>query len=305
MSAKRLKMDESLEFYVKITQPQSFKSLVDILSNILTEVDFKIEKTDTFEGIAVDSIDSSQVCLVSARVACKVILNQTEDESQNTGVFCLILKTFASCLRAIPSHYFIDLSRRMGDTDVTMSGYEPTIKTSSSTFTMRTIAREKHECGLDSLDYRYTISLDLQLFRGIVKNCKDLNSHDLTIEIKEPRVNDDTLLKHTYVNIQSDSDEVSSKYAFHSITELSEGNIIVIKTAEERTNPSDQQSEIHDDLITIVNSRYDVNFLSLFMKSMDRQSLTMRLSPDKPLLLEYCLGGGSSYIRFVLAMKAD
>ena len=43
--------------------------------------------------------------------------------------------------------------------------------------------------------------------------------------------------------------------------------------------------------------------LNFFLKSMERQIITMKLSQDKPLIVHYPLGADKSYICFVLAPK--
>ena len=52
-----------------------------------------------------------------------------------------------------------------------------------------------------------------------------------------------------------------------------------------------------------VLGQFSASYLNLFLKSMERQIITMKLSQDRPLLVHYPLGADKSYICFVLAPK--
>ena len=49
---------------------------------------------------------------------------------------------------------------------------------------------------------------------------------------------------------------------------------------------------------------FTAKYIASFVKSMERQIITMRLKAKIPLLLYYPLGSDSSHITFVLAPKA-
>lgn len=54
------------------------------------------------------------------------------------------------------------------------------------------------------------------------------------------------------------------------------------------------------------SNRFATSYLSKFIRSMERQIVTMRLSKDLPLILHFPLGGESeSYVCFVLAAKME
>lgn len=54
------------------------------------------------------------------------------------------------------------------------------------------------------------------------------------------------------------------------------------------------------------SDKFATSYLSKFIRSMDRQVVTMRLSKDLPLILFFPLGGdANSYVCFILAAKTD
>ena len=59
-----------------------------------------------------------------------------------------------------------------------------------------------------------------------------------------------------------------------------------------------------DELTVLYSAQFAVDYLFLFVKGMDRSGITLRLSPGKPLVLDYPLGcSKTDYVRFVLAPK--
>ena len=60
-----------------------------------------------------------------------------------------------------------------------------------------------------------------------------------------------------------------------------------------------------DNMVVKYEERYSAQYLNFFLKSMERQIITMKLSADQPLIIHYPLGADRSYICFVLAPKAE
>ena len=50
---------------------------------------------------------------------------------------------------------------------------------------------------------------------------------------------------------------------------------------------------------------FSTDYLSMFVKGMDKNTINIRLSRKKPLLLNYLLDGDRSMICFVLAPRDD
>ena len=58
-----------------------------------------------------------------------------------------------------------------------------------------------------------------------------------------------------------------------------------------------------DDLDTKYDEMFAANQLATFLKSIDRQSITLRHEKDAPLVINHLLSGGESFVCLVLAQK--
>ena len=81
------------------------------------------------------------------------------------------------------------------------------------------------------------------------------------------------------------------------------GTRLCIKVSESIAGDYDTLPS-EDELTTLYSAAFAVDYLFLFVKGMDRSGITLRLSPGKPLVLDYPLGcSKTDYVRFVLAPK--
>lgn len=287
-------------FRLTFTNPQGLKQLTEIVGNILTECHFQVHtgKNGGFEGIVVESIDSKMVCMITARLACRA--------EGKDGVFCVKMSTLNTLLRSVQPHYCLDVTRVEGSPEVDIHAYETSSTACRSRFSMRTLAKEMHDVKLDDIDYEYTVEIDLTTLRQIVKMARDLKASVMRFTVEEPVKEQDA--RHTYLKVSADGDDADMLHCFHSVTEWEEqdsgndggsGNV-VIRTADDA-----EAGTSGGELAMKYSERFSTDYLSYFLKSMERHPLTMRLSSNKPLILHYPLGSNESSICFVLAPKAD
>ena len=288
-------------FKLTFTNPQSLKTLVDIVSNILAECHFQVctGNDGPFVGILIESIDNKQVCMITARLACQA--EGAED------VFCVKMSTLNTLLRSVQPHCCVDVSRADGSPDVSICAYETSPSECRSRFSLRTLAKEPDSVHLDDIDYEYTVEIDLVALRQYVKMAKDIKAEVMEFVVEEPRAQH-TEARHTYLKVSAGADDVQMLHCFHSVTEAApdEGAPpnVTIRTDACRggATPDVGASE---NLRVCYRERFSVDYLGYFMKSMERHHLTMRLSSGKPLILQYPLGNEESYIRFVLAPRSE
>lgn len=119
--------------------------------------------------------------------------------------------------------------------------------------------------------------------------------------VKEPADHKTGVLRTTFT-ISSRGDATQA-HNFHSATvaEGSASETYVIRAATDSTAPDSTD----DDAVTVYSDAFSAQYLNLFLKSMERQIITMKLSQDKPLIVHYPLGADRSYICFVLAPKTS
>ena len=139
----------------------ALRTLIDVVSNVIGRVNIKIVNTDEFTGISVDSIDSKRVCLIAAKLMCKLESDTTGDE---VASFCVDTNTLCTCLRSVSPHYSIDIERTRDSEEIILRSYGSSATTTrrSSSYPLRTTA---------------TRSADLYVRRGLRLRCRDRQEH--------------------------------------------------------------------------------------------------------------------------------
>ena len=278
-------------FHATFDQTQPLRVLIEVISNILHRVDVQVIKDDKFEGIHIESIDPKHVCLIVARLGCTVT------RIDSPCKFCVDTNTFNTCLKSVNSHYSLDIKNDMDSSDLIMHAYETISNNYTTHFSVPTLVSDPENVKLSDLEYDYTIEIDLTTLRTIVKNTIALRGNDVTFSVEEPC--EQTPYKYTILTITTDGN-AKQKHQFHSITEKKGGGTCVIRTEEGTIEPPE-----HSKFEVKYSETFSAMYLNHFLKSMERQIITMRLSVNKPLILNYPLGSEDSFICFVLAPKAQ
>ena len=297
--AKRQKVEVSnkLEWRVTFDQTQGLRTLVEVVGNILTRVNFRItydSKRQT-HFLCIDSIDPQHVCMIQARLICEKTINLDQDVD-----FCVDSNILNLILKNIPTHYSIDLEKYSDSPDISIKSYETLSNSHHTQFDIPTLVDDSETMQLSDMSYKYTIEIDLGTLRQIVKMSMSLRSNQLEFTVKEPIDRNNGVSRTTFM-IGSKGDATQA-HSFHSAT-VAEGDdqdTYVIRAATDSTAPdgaSDGSTQI------VYSDAFSAQYLSFWLKSMERQIITMKLSQDKPLIVHYPLGADKSYICFVLAPK--
>ncbi len=296
--AKRRKLSDTLEWRVTFDQTQGLRTLVEVVGNILTRVNFRI----TFDTrrqthfLCIDSIDPQHVCMIQARLICEKTFNLDGDVD-----FCVDSNILNLILKNVPSHYSLDLEKHSGSADIQLNAYETLSNSHHTNFLLPTLVDDSETMQLTDMSYKYTIEIDLGTLRQIVKMSMSLRAQQLDFMVKEPSNKHAGVLRTTFT-IASHGDATQS-HNFHSATvaEGEESENYVIRAATDSTAPDDGS----DNTQIVYKDAFSAQYLSFFLKSMERQIITMKLSQDKPLIVHYPLGADKSYICFVLAPKTS
>lgn len=299
---KKMRIDEKsskLEWRVTFDQTQGLRTLVEVVGNILTRINFRItydEKRDTY-CLCIDSIDPQHVCMIQARLVCEKTVNVNHEID-----FCVDSNILNLILKSVPSHYSLDLEKHSDSADVRICAYETLSNSHFTNFELPTLVDDSETMQLTDMSYKYTIEIDLGTLRQIVKMSMSLRANQMDFSVREPSDNTARVLRTTFT-ISSHGDATQS-HNFHSAT-VAQGlsnDTYVIRAATDSTAPE----SIDDDKTTVVyKDAFSAQYLNLFLKSMERQIITMKLSQDKPLIVHYPLGADRSYICFVLAPKTS
>lgn len=302
------------EWTLTFHQTHAFRTLIDVVANIIGRVNVKIKKGDDddgFAGISVESIDPKRVCLIAAKLACDV----TAEDLEPDMCFCVDTQTLGTCLRSASPNYSIDISKTRESDEIVLRTYETICSSYISHFRLPTLAHDDEVVKLTGIDYNYVIEFDLGTLRSIVRNCIALKGENVTLQVEEPKT-EDKQYQTTRLTIRSEGN-AEQVHVFTSRTARSEiqetpdkenagHEPVIIKTiTSDDAAGDDDVNGAFVDMKSLYKETFSASYLNLFMKNMDRTCITMRLAPNKPLVLSYPLGVEQSNICFVLAAKVD
>lgn len=298
-----MKRDEN--FRLTFTHPQTFKSLVEISCNVLKEIEFYIEKSEGFTGVNIETMDTKQVCMVIGRVECDVQIDEQQPLEEKMS-FRVKADTLLTCIRALPHNYVLSIFQYSKESDIMIYSSPLECEQDSTCdeliFKMPTLVSGENAPPLSDLAYKYTVNMDLATMRQDVKLCKEINAEDITMEIwhkkDDPHVANENNIPASHFVMKANG-KIEYKRSFLSMNtvtnnqvEDNEGNVPVAACED-------------DEYIISCSEKFSVEYLNLFMKSMDRSTVNLRLSRQKPLLLNYSLDGQKSVVCFVLAPRDD
>ncbi len=312
--SKRRKTVIRAAWSICFAQSSTLKTFLENIANLLTECNFEVICNAEFQGLIVERLDNSRVCLVQARISGQVTL-ATQGVRHS---FCLRMSNLLSCLRNAHPCHFVDIWSPEGSTDVVMRVHEPQVSSYTPTFTLRTLAvLDEADDMMPTMEYELFVEIDLTTFQSVMKTAKNHKADTASICVYglRSRAPEDTDPIINYFVISYAGDEVSSQFPFQSSTEhLAPGGgggaggvdePMVIRASTSVTEDYDGLPP-EDELISIYNGIFSVEYLFLATRSMERHVLTLRLGRGKPLLIEFPLGSGKTdYLRCVLAPKFD
>lgn len=297
--SKRRKTDNVREennkdmiFSLFFTRPNILKSMVDIGKDVFKELTFEICKTPEFSGINIKSIDTKQVCMINSRVECDVNIND-ECRECNKISFCIKLNTFHTCLKSFPCNHNIRLEMFKGSSDIFMRSFSSEALSNNTgeeiKLQIATLLDTQDSIGdIGMLDYEYFIDIELSAIKRVAKICKDFKAEDICFEIIEE------LDGETFFAIRASGDDVSNfEQRFASLGDSKRGI----------TN--DKKSTTCTPSKVICSEKYSTEYINMFLKSMDKNTISIKLSNNKPLLLNYMLDSEKSMICFILAPRCD
>jgi hypothetical protein len=196
-------------------------------------------------------------------------------------------------VKTIKSGCCLELSSPKDGDCVKLRGYNAGKKNFESSICVPILDLENESVALDTLDYKFIVDIDLQIFKSIVKVSQNskINAETVNFKIYEhvDEKNENRLNKIT-VSLNMDNKLYpSTSYTFWYMTkwDRSDSKQTVIKNSELVEN-----EEIHLDncpLNLVLNEYFSTKYLNMFLKSMERPLITLKMSPGKPLVITYLL----------------
>ena len=293
---------DNIEWSCTFDQTQGLRTMIEVVGNILTRINLRLSKSKETgtHFLCIDSIDPQHVCMIQARLSCEKVF-QSNDETD--ADFCVDSNLFNLCLKGMAQHYSIDIFKEKNNPDIHIRAYETLSNSHQTFFKLPTLLDESETMQLSDMSYKFIIEIDLGTLRQIVKMSQNLKAQQIDMTVKEPIEKKNGICR-TVFTIGASGD-AHQEHNFFSAT-VQENNEVdesrVIRAATDATGPPENAN---GDLDLIYSDSFSTQYLNFFLKSMERQIITMKLSQNKPLILHYPLDADKSYICFVLAPKTN
>lgn len=281
------------DFKCHIGQPATMRTMIDMLMAVVPSCEFHVECADDFTGLRVERLDETKSCMVHARLRCDVEL---PDSRSSDVSFAVSLKEMSAFMRVVHSHYIMDLTKRRASDKVTLVSRDQVTEAMINSFEMSMQSDEYDKRRIQPGDYDYTLIVDLPEFRSIVKMCKDLGADRLRITVYES-TKEQVRTMVLRLNIAT----LGQKADFFFRSVIDESGHFPVTGCDCEVDNLDDTSEW--------TCTYDDQFknekLSVFIRSMDRAKVTLRVSSGKPIIVIFQLGGDDSYVYYILGPSLD
>jgi len=260
-------------FECVLQKASMLQNIVDSVKELISEAEFDITKGS---GISMQSMDSSHVSLVSLLLRGETCFQSYRcDRSINLGVSMKNLSNVLKCAGKDDA-----LTLRCEDQPDKLHLAFTNEKTDKHTeFDLKLMDIDAEHLGIPESKYMSTVTMSSAEFRKI---CSDLKNFGETVTISA---------KKTGVKFSTSGESGSGS--------------IELRQGGGADTPSEEKLKV--DIVEPVELNFALNFLIHFTKATPLSpTVTLNLSSDSPLSVEYRLGGGDAgYLRYYLAPKID
>jgi len=328
---------------VNFNQPRPFVSLLNVLSSVLSDGVFQIINKDQedfkdtssklsidknrsdFSGLYAEFIDKSNTCIVIFKLAGEVVCNPAMSVSKDDMQFCVHIPTMYSHLKSINPSFCLQLYRRKDDPELHFKAFAKSLGFRQFRhIRMATWDRLPDKFEISDIDYNYNVVFELGELRSVIQRAKSVGCEQIRIRIMEPRATLDGVHRcffiiHVY-GANSYDEEV-----WVSATEVVEEPLdpptnvdakpkenntltrLVIKNSDmvEMQQADDPKNYHRDDVIERYSGLFAVEYINVFIKSLDRHTVNLHITQDKPMIVTCSLGDETSFLAFVLAQQKN
>jgi hypothetical protein len=191
-------------------------------------------------------------------------------------------------------------------------------------FELHTLVCDSNAVKLSDLEYSFHIDMETSVLKSIVRMPQQLGGEELVFKVQQPigikekmealrkdngnnektkkiLKTSETSDKNTVLTITSNG-KCIQEHTFFSVTEARDGSA---SSYVGTTQNHIAQKFGPGELITKCEQVFAAKNLGDFLKSIDKQTLTLRLSEGKPLIVNHKMGPDDSYVCLVLAPRAQ
>lgn len=311
--AQTHKICQENNFFMVLYNSTPFKDLVELIHPVLENITFQVVDRTTkggqrFRGIVVNSMDAKKVSMIVARLKADDIFPDVFPDQE----FCVSSENFSNLIKTIKKGCCLEIKQGKDSANIKIRGYNPNRCNRESHITVPTLDKDEEAPQLNMIDYKFLVDIDLQVLRNITRVAQNssVNAQDINFKIFEGTdESGDYKITKVCVSLNGGPGSATLAETFRSKTKWNRQNAdqTVITTSESMSDEKDADDDSR--LKLVLDEKYSTKYLHLFLKSMDRQTITLRMSPARPLVIIYQLDGGENvgYCNFILApsVKAD
>jgi len=171
------------DWIITLDDCSALKSVVEAVQAVMTRVTFKVCQKDGVYTLAVDGADVAYACCVSARLLLDNVQIVSTDSAEEFS-FCVDCKHVIhaisdnSCAAAA-----VEIKGYSLDATVRITMKDPDRKSYSKTVVLSTYVDGESPTNLMSLDYKFSIEVDLVKLREMLKSVKEASAECLRIRI--------------------------------------------------------------------------------------------------------------------------
>lgn len=267
---------------------------------------------DTSSGCMFANVpDTTMSCMVVSKLACDVCLQDGEDRC----VVCVPLTHLRTCLASIGADLRVEFKvMNSGDMCVCASENVPEGHVGTSTYrrtaTFRTLVADCIEYNLHDMLYQFTLVMRKQDVAGLAKCASKLGADTIRFDLctaRDGAGSDDSGAgwKKLSIHFQGDMAQTTDSFMMYQASEASEAIVVETDDASEHAPHGAPPASTSEAWKNEYSDSFSAATLSKFVGAMDNDSITLRLSPNKPLVMTAPLGEPSSWTCFVLASRDD
>jgi hypothetical protein len=303
-SNKRRKVEQTFDWKLVLPTPQTFKTLLNIVEPTVSNVTFQVCKEEgssedgkPFSGIRIDAINSSKVCLIKVAYECDVTFSS---ELRNQW-FCIDITLLKKLLKKVHASDVIELTRYTDGVDVEVRIYDRDDRNNWSVSTIQ-LVEDPSQCSnfdMVNMTFNHVVEIDLDRLKETCDLVDKIGSNVIEFCIEEPEEQPENA-HHNFFMVQAKGEGCTTQKVHHTVSISDDANIPHMRVV---TNQGSDLNYDDSPMVQKYRGVFPIVYLNGVLKSMDRQSIQLYFGTDLPLVMSYGLGGDSSYIKIILAVR--
>jgi len=287
------------DFSVQLHFPHSLRSVVNSVLEVATEIQVEVvcgglPCKPRFGGLVVEAI--SDVCMIVAYLSGEVEVDPRA--AAERARFLVSAAPLHTCLKGVTPSQQLRVERYAGTSDFEISTREPAPSTASSNFRLTTWNKPTDTMRLDDMRFDYAVEFEMPLFRSVIKTAKDLQAERVRLRIIERAG------RPSFV-VSCVGKDASVEHTFDSVEQLpaaddGSGGAADLAFSPEPAAVAPAPAPQDRDVVVRFDEEFPADKLHVFIKSVDKSTVSMQLAQGKPLLMSYTLGDPDSSMSFIL-----